>query len=34
LLGAVGLASASRPARIRQSDVTVIRGITAGSLGA
>ena len=34
LLGAVGLASASRPARIRRSDVTAIRHISAGPLGA
>ena len=34
LLGAVGLASASRPDRTRRSDVTVIRKIPAGSLGA
>jgi hypothetical protein len=34
LLGAGGLASASRPARIRRSDVTAIRKIPAVSLGA
>ena len=34
LLGAVGVASARRPARIRRSDVTVIRRIHAASLGA